>query len=73
MGLWVQSLSPQKKKKKRDRERKISSLVWWFQPTISATQEAEVRGSQSKAHLGKSIRPYLKSKLTKKEIKYKMK
>jgi hypothetical protein len=33
-------------------------------PVISGTQETDVGGSQSQASLGKSMRPYVKNKLT---------
>jgi hypothetical protein len=37
--------------------------VWWHTPIITATQEAEVGGLQSKASPGKSKRSYLENKL----------
>jgi hypothetical protein len=34
--------------------------LWWFIPVIPTTQEVKIGGSQFKASLGKSTRPYQK-------------
>jgi hypothetical protein len=49
---------PQKKKKKK--RSGVEGWVWWYMLVILATPAAEVGRSQSKASLGKSMKPYLK-------------
>jgi hypothetical protein len=46
----------------------IPSWAWWHMSVVSAMQEADIRGSRSKANPGKNSRLYLDNKLKSKEL-----
>jgi hypothetical protein len=51
-------------------EQDLRGQPWWYMPVIPATQEVEVGGSQSKCGSGKSMKHYLKHKLTAKGLEH---